>query len=140
MRPTYFLQAQDARGFPHLACIDLMPCGEGIFPFPNCYLISRVSTPFPIRRKGHANHLFSLLLSDADKEQATLILEIMPGIGAEMQHEELAEWYSRKGFRPYSPFPFAWSAPVMLRLPRQEGAALAQQLETLNLHIIKASQ
>ena len=62
----------------------------------NEFYINRINVPYQYRGKGLGRRLLKEALSDADREGATLYLEINPY--GEMTHQQLEAWYMRYGF------------------------------------------
>jgi ribosomal protein S18 acetylase RimI-like enzyme len=88
MNTYYYEKLKDPE---RLAIIDLCDYyGQGL-------IITRIKTPREHRRKGIANRLLAKCLADADAEQVTLWLEVVSS--GEMTSTQLAEWYTRKGFK-----------------------------------------
>jgi len=82
----------------HLGIADLVRLnpGEMGVNFDNGWLLTRINIPKKHRGKGYASALLKRILADADKEAATLVLQISPSDG--LQYEDLSRWYYRNGF------------------------------------------
>ncbi len=62
------------------------------------YCIQMVKTQRKYQGQGGARLAMSEVLQDADREQVTLLLEILPS-GGRLNHRALTAWYQRLGFR-----------------------------------------
>jgi len=64
-------------------------------------LITRINVPKrgPYRGQGIGTQLLKRILADADQEQVTLFLEVVPSDGLDV--EALSAWYARHGFLPW---------------------------------------
>lgn len=59
--------------------------------------INRINTPLSYQGKGIASELLRECLADADKDDVTLQLEIVPS--GTLNYDELQAWYERYGFQ-----------------------------------------
>ena len=64
------------------------------------WVISRINTPAPFRRRGIAARLMEEVLEDADNEEVWLALWI--NAYGDMTHDQLRDWYGRLGFESSS--------------------------------------
>lgn len=64
---------------------------------PKRYILTRLEVGQEIRTKGYAGKLLNLVLSDADKEQATILLSVVPD-GTGLGFYQLTLFYMRRGF------------------------------------------
>jgi ribosomal protein S18 acetylase RimI-like enzyme len=69
---------------------------EGWRDDPEGYTITRINTPRQYRGEGHASALLRQVCEDADRERATIYLEVLPTGG--LNAEKLRAWYGRHGF------------------------------------------
>ena len=60
------------------------------------YLLTRINVPKAYRGKGAARKLMALVLEEADREKATIFLEICPSDG--LGFNALLRWYRKLGF------------------------------------------
>lgn len=103
MKSSYYQQIGNK-----LAVVDLW--NDCIEPGP-ASMITRVNVPAEYRRQGIATRLMNQVLSDADKDGVTLVLEINPY--GEMSWNQLASWYTRLGF-------VETDGKVFIREPRKD--------------------
>ncbi len=95
MRDIYFLLL-DHRSLAEVDLIDMTASGN-----IGEYYITRIIVPERYRGQGYASAMFQRVLDDADRENVTLVLNVVPDGG--LDHNQLCSWYRRCGFKMTSP-------------------------------------
>lgn len=67
--------------------------------FGDGFIITRINVPIEYRGKGFGSQLLNLILTEADKTNTTLFLEILSS-GA-LSYSDLEKWYKRHGFKDW---------------------------------------
>jgi GNAT superfamily N-acetyltransferase len=89
VRRCYPLFAKGGR----VAVADLSPRGRKRF------CLTRIKVEAGFRGHGYGRELLGSVLSDADREGVTLVLDINAYVGSPLSDEQLALWYKRNGFQ-----------------------------------------
>jgi len=61
------------------------------------YLITRINVPVRSRNVGMGSRILDEVCKDADANDITLVLEVIPSGG--LTFHDLARWYERRGFK-----------------------------------------
>lgn len=116
-------------GGVHVLAADLIEMPEtsrppGYGSTGNLYLLTRINVPEAHRGNRLGSRLLKMVTDEADANQATLILEVVPS--GPLSSASLQEWYERNGFHRYSPIPGVWGTsltPAMIRIPNRVRSA-----------------
>ena len=60
-------------------------------------MMTRINVPRQHRGQGHGSALLKRVCEEADKDQVTLFLEVLPS--GPLDYDQLVAWYERHGFK-----------------------------------------
>lgn len=121
MKTSFYERIEDS---VHVLAADLIQmAGDNLLPYygsaGGLYLLTRVNVPKEHRGEGLGSRLLKMVTDEADANEATLILEVVPS--GPLSSAALQEWYERNGFRRYHPIPGILGSsltPAMIRAPQ----------------------
>lgn len=100
MKTCFHIASPD--GMYAAAIIDLVPYYNDDTNKMIGYYITRINVLPQFRGQGYGRQVLKLLLYEADRNNVTLFLEIMPDDGFKaLSFHELKAWYTRHGFKPW---------------------------------------